>query len=220
MRVMDVIEWLKSTTGLISAVGALLASIGALWPQISRIRHPADLPIDGESQQGSVKHRVGIRGWFGSAGILLLSYSVVVFAARYLSERNLSPNAALTARAWEAFGKADYESAIRYADKCIEGFGPSADREQAKLETGPASLPPTGKVSDEERQAILARGVLNDVATCLYIRGRAAEALGQRQQARAAYQKAARYTYARTWDPKGWFWSPAEAASDRLQELK
>jgi len=41
--------------------------------------------------------------------------------------------------------------------------------------------------------------------------------LGRKEAADLAYHRAATYTYARTWDPNGgFFWSPAEAALQRL----
>ena len=217
---MAVTEWLKSTAALISAVAALLASIGAIWPQISRLRNPPEIPVDEDGRRGTVQRRKRIGGWFLLAGALLFVYSFIVLAARFLRERGVSPAATRIESAWAAFGKGDYSAAIRSAEACTDEIGPEADREQAALEKGGTPFPPTGAVSKEESATILARGALNDAATCYYIKGRAAEKLGRKEQAQVAYLNAAWYTYARTWDPSGWFWSPTEAASDRLQEVR
>ncbi len=129
-------------------------------------------------------------------------------------------NTELTSQAWNALNKGDYDGAIAAADKCINEFLGRAMREQEDLEAKKTPLPPTGKVSDQERQAIFARGLLNDVATCLYIKGRSLEAKGQKGEAVKVYKATAKYTYARCWDPQGWFWSLSDGASDRLRMLK
>lgn len=137
-----------------------------------------------------------------------------------LNTEVLPLNVRLTNQAWEAFNKSDYEHAISYAEKCINEFLGGAERKQLQLEKENAALPPTGAVSDQEKETIFALGLLNDVATCLFIKGRSEEALGHKEEAIKAYQAASKYTHARCWDPKGWFWSPSEASSDRLSVLK
>lgn len=128
-------------------------------------------------------------------------------------------------KGWDAYNKANYESAIKFADQCIDNFGKEADREQEKLDKENEPLPPTGTVTAAEKNKILKRGLLNDVATAYFIKGRSAEYLyragartsaGYKDMAKAAYEATCRYKHARTWDTKGWFWSPCEAASDRL----
>jgi hypothetical protein len=123
-----------------------------------------------------------------------------------------------TAAAWDAFNAGRYESAISSADLCIGSFRRVADTIQSDLDRSRAVIP-VGAVSEYEKQKIFRNGTLNDVATCLYIKGYAAERLGKLQEARGTYRDASQYIYARTWDPHGWFWSPAEASSDRLGGL-
>ncbi len=164
-------------------------------------------------------------GHFRSRGfwpaIFLLAVAATGIAASSFGTQKRAPlNSQLTSRAWQALNKGDYRRAIMYADKCIDEFRGGANRAQARLEKETASLPPTGKVSASEKNIILARGLLNDVATCFFIMGRAAEYLGRKEDAKQAYQAASKYTYARCWDPKGWFWSPAEVASERLSRLQ
>jgi hypothetical protein len=127
-------------------------------------------------------------------------------------------NAELATAAWDAFNARDLSVAIARAESCISTFKDAADAEQGSLTASNTPLPPTGEVTADVRERILARGLLNDVATCLYIKARAAEDLGRRQDAREAYQLTLRYPHARCWDPKGFFWSPTEAARERLQK--
>jgi hypothetical protein len=90
---------------------------------------------------------------------------------------------------------------------------------QKALSTQGVQLP-VGAVSDDMKQKIFENGLLNDVATCWFIRGRSAEESGDRISAIRAYQEATKLTYGRCWDPKGWFWSPAEACADKLEDLR
>jgi hypothetical protein len=106
--------------------------------------------------------------------------------------------------------------AIQNANNCVRTFRRAADYEQQKLEYAHQPLLPVGTVTPEQKRSIMARGTLNDCALCYYLLGRAEEAMGHPQPAREAYQHAKRYTYARTWDPKGWFWSPSDAAQKGL----
>lgn len=128
-------------------------------------------------------------------------------------------------KAWEAFGKEEYQDAIKFADKCIDDLAKAADREQERLNKEKEPLPPTGTVGDAEKDKIFKRGVLNDVAAAYFIKGRSAEYLYRKggsdasrykEMAKEAFEATCRYKHGRIWDPQGWFWSPCEAASDRL----
>jgi hypothetical protein len=147
----------------------------------------------------------------------------LLFAASLRAEEECLKNA------WRAFNRGDYKGAIKFADECIENFGKVADRMQEKLSNDKESLPPTGSVSDADKNKIFKRGPLNDVATAYFIKGRSAENLYRKggskdpiykEMAENAYKAACRYKHGRTWDPNGWFWSPCEAGADRLSSLK
>ena len=141
-------------------------------------------------------------------------------AAISISGQGPSKNERMTTEAWDAYGKGQYDRAIEKAQECIDEFLGAADRLEKTLKSQHAPLPPTGEVSSEkEKKGIFANGPLNDVATCFYIKGRSLEATKHTEEARQAYKAAMKYAYARTWDPHGWFWSPAEGASDRLATL-
>lgn len=128
-------------------------------------------------------------------------------------------NEKATADAWDAFNSGKYLMAITNADKCIEEFRGAALVKQEKLEKEKLDLP-TGAVSDEVKKKINENGLLNDVATCYFIKGYSLEKLSRKEDAIKSYQATMKFTYARVWDPQGWFWSPAEAAEGRLAGLK
>jgi hypothetical protein len=58
--------------------------------------------------------------------------------------------------------------AISNAEKCIKAFRDYADDQPAELENSKAPQPPDD-VTEQEKQKILKRGLLNDVATCFWI---------------------------------------------------
>jgi len=142
------------------------------------------------------------------------------------------PNCLLTEEqslkdAWQRLNKGQYEAAIRFAEACIVAFREEALREQHRLEKDKAPIPPTGSVGEAEKKKALKRDLLNDVATAYWIRVRAAEYLflqagknshRYKTTAKESYQEACRFYYGRTWDPKGFFWPPCKAATNRLED--
>lgn len=217
---MTVTAYVESTEGLIAGIGGLMTGLAALLTAIRQYRRaPAGSPEGVPMTKHSKAHRYVSAT--GVLGVVLLVLSGSLLVTRAFSNGPQALNVELTTAGWTAFNKGDFVGAIANAEKCIGEFRGAADRKQAELEKAKVAPPPTGAVSsDEERKTIFARGLLNDVATCFFIKGRSAENLGRKDQARQAYESASKYTYARCWDPKGWFWSPAEASMDRLATLK
>jgi len=131
-------------------------------------------------------------------------------------------------KAWATLNQADYAGAIEASTDCIDQFAARAMREQASLEAAHEKQPPTGAVeSSFDKKKIFDRWAVNDIATAYFIRGQAAERLLKRRAtvqykelAHDSYTAATHLSYGRCWDPQGWFWSPAEAAADRLAVLK
>lgn len=133
-------------------------------------------------------------------------------------EDNESPiNERVTAQAWAALRAGDNREAVEKANECLDRFQQSADTIQSILEQQNATLP-TGDVSGEERERLYRYQILHDVATCLLIKARAEEKLGQRKDAAAVKKEAGRYTYARIKNrPDGPYWSPAEISAEILE---
>ena len=95
----------------------------------------------------------------------------------------------ITTKAWQALGAGQHDLAITYTDKCIELYLGEAQKMQAGL-TAPAP---------SETAATM--WALNDVGTCLYIRGQALEALGRNAEASESYKTLAEtLSFAQTWD--------------------
>lgn len=127
----------------------------------------------------------------------------------------LTTSEAFTTAAWQAYLEKDFETAIELAQECISRWEAEAIEQQAALD----KAPPIGTVTNEQKDEIFSYASLNDVGTAYYIIAISMEELGKIDEAKAAYQAAIELPYARCWDPKGWFWSPAQVAQQNLAKL-
>jgi len=117
----------------------------------------------------------------------------------------------LAVQAWKALGDNDLDSVVAYADKIIELYSDKARAMQNSMT----------EYAWESKDAIFAKWALNDVGTALFIKGEAYKKAGQYGKAESAYRKLVNdYYYAQCWDPNGWFWKPAEAAQQSLDEME
>jgi len=72
----------------------------------------------------------------------------------------------------------------------------------------------------ESKEKIFTYWALNDVGTCLFIKGEAYRNAGDAEEAKKAYKKLVdSFYYAQAWDSAGFFWKPAEAAQQKLELL-
>jgi hypothetical protein len=127
--------------------------------------------------------------------------------------------------AWNAFNSGKYKEAIKYSEQCIEDFGREGLEIQHSLDSMKIT-PEIGSVNDIQKHRIFQNGLLNDVSTACFIKGRSAEYLYKQDRVKnIAYRQIAvdtynlvcsRYSKGRCWDPKGWFWSPCKASKVRL----
>lgn len=145
-------------------------------------------------------------------GLLTMSLNMSPFSSPvYAYDFGDPRSSVLTAKAWEALEKGDIEGVLAYTNKCIELYAEQAKKMQASL-----TAYPTGK-NDE----IFAYWALNDVATSLFIQGEAYRRAKMMDEAKEVFQKLVdEYTYGQAWDPKGWFWKPAEAAQEKLSLIE
>ena len=149
----------------------------------------------------------------------LLSASVAlgIFLLVRDVQRKLPVNAQLAADAWRAYNRGDFTGAVGVAERCTSTFRKQADDMESKLHTlGEEPLP----VTPAEKSSVLARGPLNDVATCYFILGQAAVRLQQRERATQGFEAAAQYSHAFSYNQDGSFWSPAQAAIEELARLR
>lgn len=114
-------------------------------------------------------------------------------------------SSALTMQAWKALEQKQFTQVMRWANECIRRYRSQALRQQATL-------------SDyAPRQKAFQYWALNDVATCLFIKGRALRWQGKKQEAREIFSDIAEhYRFAQCWDTRGWFWKVSTAARDQI----
>lgn len=118
-------------------------------------------------------------------------------------------SATLQIKAWEALGEGRYTDAVKYTEKCAELYEDEARKMQTSLNAKPA--PDTAHDY----------WALNDVGTCYFVRGEALTKLREYERALAAYKVVKdELFYSQAWDPKGWFWSPSDAADPKIAMLE
>jgi len=117
----------------------------------------------------------------------------------------------LTGKAWQASAEIDLKGVLAYTDKCIELYKDEAKKMQDSLKG----------YAWETKEHIFSFWALNDVGTCLFIKGDMLVKAGKTKEAKEAFKTLIKeYPYAQTWDPRGWFWRPADAAREKLTEMK
>lgn len=117
----------------------------------------------------------------------------------------------LVGKAWEALAQDDIEAVLAYTNKCLELYAEQAQNMQKSL---------TGYV-EGTNDDVFKMWALNDVATSLYIQGEAYRKANMKDEAKEVYNKLVKdYSYGQAWDPKGWFWKPADAAKEKLTMIE
>lgn len=117
----------------------------------------------------------------------------------------------LTTKAWGELGQGNNDMAIKYVDKCIELYMEQAKKMQSELKD---------YVSADNSEKVSSYWALNDVGTCLFIKGQALIKKGDKKGAVAVFKQLTdALKYAQCWDDNGWFWKPAEAAKKMIVEM-
>lgn len=126
-------------------------------------------------------------------------------------------HAKMTAKVWDFLKTEQYDSVVVYADQCVQEYWDVALVQQQSVK----EPLPIGKVDAAVKERIMKNGPLNDLATCLVIKGRAFEQSGDVDRALLVYETLAQFSHARCYQAEAdIFWSPSMAASDRIGVLK
>lgn len=141
--------------------------------------------------------------------IQLMAFSVMLISTNILAQDfGDHKSSTLTSKAWDALNT-DAGLAIVYADKCAELYLAKAKEMQKSLNS----------FAGEDTAS--SYWALNDVGTCLFIKGQALIKQGRMNEALEAFKlSTSTLTYAQCWDSNGWFWKPAEAAKEKVVELE
>ena len=117
-------------------------------------------------------------------------------------------SSALIMKAWKALNKKDQNATLAYTSRCIELYEARAKEEQASLTDFALSG------SEEGYQH------LNDVAACYFIQGEFFKYNKEWEKAKAAYKKVVdEFSFAQYWDPRGWWWKPAEISQGEIEKI-
>ncbi len=112
-------------------------------------------------------------------------------------------------KAWAHLGKREFEEVHKLTDECIKKFSGQAQIQARGL----GNFPTKG---EEENFKIM-----NNVATCYFIKGEAFMREGKAEEAKTSFTKAINsYPYAQSFDPRGWYWSIKEKAEITLKKLE
>lgn len=110
--------------------------------------------------------------------------------------------------AWEASHKGDLKRLSELVRQCLKFYGEEARAQQAQL----SGFPPLGDIPKYK--------TLGDVGTCLFIRAEALMNNGQKEEAKIQFQEITDdYSWAQSWDPRGWYWSVAEKSQASIDVL-
>jgi len=132
------------------------------------------------------------------------------FGRREATEYDLGDSSSdtLTVKAWEALSKKDERGVLLYTGRCIELYS-----EQAKTQGAGLTNYPSQNNMEMFKQ-------MNDLGACYFIRGEFFKYKKDWQKSTEAYQTLIdEYPFAQYWDPRGWYWKPAEIAKDEIRKI-
>ena len=115
----------------------------------------------------------------------------------------------VTEKAWKAYGQKNWDVVVQLADRAVKNWGGKASNMNRELEALPKG------------DAAKKFANLNEVGTCLWLKGEALRQKGDPTAAMVTYKTLiAHYEYAQAWDKKGWWWQPADAARKQLAKFQ
>ena len=114
----------------------------------------------------------------------------------------------VTAKVWDAMDSRNWGQVETLSNKAARTWGANAKKQNDGLNAYPMG------------DAAKNYANLNELATMTFLKGEALRQKGDIDGAMAAYYTLlADYEYGQCWDKKGWWWQPATAARDRIEEL-
>ncbi|MCA9401247.1 MAG: hypothetical protein KC713_06445, partial [Candidatus Omnitrophica bacterium] len=118
------------------------------------------------------------------------------------------PSNELVKKAWEASSQLKLERLNQIVQLCFDNNKEEALKQQASLKNFPI------RGNEKKYQA------LNDVATCAFIQAEALMNTGRTDEAIKVFEDIIKtYTWAKAWDPRGWYWSIAEKSQASIEVL-
>jgi len=119
----------------------------------------------------------------------------------------------------ELFAENKFAESVNTVNACFKQWGPEAGQKQKMMYDKGTSCPDTGRVGRKERLKIQKEYQMNDVSMALWAKARSLHELGEIEAAKNAYAQCMYMTCGRAWDPKGWYWSPAQDCAKQVQSI-
>ena len=132
---------------------------------------------------------------------------------------DLGDSAAWAVRAITQYADGQHQAAVTTVDACFDIWAPEAGQSQKAMFDAGEKCPRTGRVSKKTKAKIQENYLMNDVSMALWAKARSLHELGDMELAKEAYGQCMYMACGRAWDPKGWFWSPAEDCAKFARKL-
>ena len=132
---------------------------------------------------------------------------------------DLGDSAAWAVRAITQYADGQHQAAATTVDACFDIWAPEAGQSQKAMFDAGEKCPRTGRVSKKTKAKIQENYLMNDVSMALWAKARSLHELGDLELAKETYGQCVYMACGRAWDPKGWFWSPAQDCAKFAQKL-
>lgn len=212
-------EVFKGVAGVVTALAGLLTALVVAKEQVVRdvfrkIVKKAPAPRSKSERRKRTRLLVSIT---------ILIPSITIFIVALLPQSPPTREQLLT-RAWKASNSEKWNDVVELTTKLLGDFENAAEMKQKELSEATAPAPKTGRlgsdVSDSDARNNHSRGLVNDVATALFLRGDAMCHLGKTDDARADWAAVTEFPHAVTWDERTKeFWLTKDGAENKLFQL-
>ena len=132
---------------------------------------------------------------------------------------DLGDSAAWAVRAITQYADGQHQAAVTTVDACFDIWAPEAGQSQKAMFEAGGKCPRTGRVSKKTKAKIQENYLMNDVSMALWAKARSLHELGDLELAKETYGQCVYMACGRAWDPKGWFWSPAQDCAKFARKL-
>ncbi len=241
----DTIRFLNGMGGAVIALATFLGAVASMCVAIIRLKtffpgrkvQPPSGPPEESNATGPAPRRSPApqNKWkrkikrampairFAILSAILLAVTVVLGIILLEPPPPLTRSELLT-RAWAAYNREDWDHVVELTTNLYDKLEWAANKKQKELLETEVPFPQTGRLGVDLTDADVKRnnsfGLINDVATALYLRGEAQKHLGKMEQAHADWEKVKTYEHAVTFDLQTQeFWRTSDAASNGLCQL-
>ncbi len=233
----EAVEFLHGWKGVVCALSSLVLALVAaqrdireLWFSIFPTKTPTIEKPPKEKKGAGPTGDQNRKRVLRVVAILFVLLSIVIAVFAFLPPPPPPPapppptREELLARAWNAHNEKNWSQVVELTTTLLGDFERPAEKKQEELTKAKAPEPKTGRIgvdlSDADERNNHSFGLINDVATSLYLRGEAYRHLRKEVEARADWKKVMTFDHAVTFDIRTKeFWRTKEGAENKLFQL-